>query len=69
MKYSYLIKILSREGSLFSLPFRSSRTVAEKAFYALSAALVLSDVSRLQLYLNDVSEYRLLVNIEHPFRG
>ena len=69
MKYPYLIKILSRDGSLCSLSFTTSRSVAEKAFYSLSSALVYSDVTRLQLFLNNVSEHKLLVNIEHPFRG
>lgn len=69
MKYQYLIKILSRDGSLFSIPFTASRTIAEKAFYGLSNALVYSDVSRLQLFLNNVTDHRLLVSIEHPFRG
>lgn len=69
MKYSYLIKILSRDGSLYSLPFTTSRSVAEKAFYSLSSALVYSDVTRLQLYQDNISGHKLLVNIEHPFRG
>lgn len=69
MKYPYIIKILSKDGSLTTLPFTSSRTIAEKAFYALSSAFVNSEVTRLQLFLNNLSEYRLLVNIEHPFRG
>lgn len=69
MKYQYLIKILSRDGSLSTIPFTASRTIAEKAFYSLSNALVYSDVSRLQLFLNSVTDHRLLVNIEHPFRG
>lgn len=69
MKYHYLIKILSRDGSLSSIPFTAFRTIAEKAFYSLSNALVYSEVSRLQLFLNNVTDHRLLVNIEHPFRG
>lgn len=69
MKYPYLIKILSRDGSLSSIPFTASKPVAEKAFYALSQALVYSDVTRLQLYLNNITDHKLLVNVEHPFRG
>lgn len=69
MKYQYLIKILSRDGSLSTIPFTASRTIAEKAFCSLSNALVYSDVSRLQLFLNNVTDHRLLVSIEHPFRG
>lgn len=69
MKYQYLIKILSRDGSLYSIPFTASRTIAEKAFYSLSNALVYSDVSRLQLFLNNETDHRLMASIEHPFRG
>lgn len=69
MKYPYLIKILSRDGSLTNLPFTASKPVAEKAFYSLSQALVYSDVTRLQLFMNNITDRKLLVNIEHPFRG
>ena len=69
MKYPYIIKILSSDGSLTNLPFTAAKPIAEKAFYALSHALVYSDVTRLQLFLNNVTDHKLLVSIEHPFRG
>lgn len=69
MKHCYIIKALSKDGSLQSLCFTAAESVATKAFSALALALAFSDVTRLQLFLNDCSDRRLLFNAEHPFRG